>query len=54
MPMQKLKPFIKWVGEKLITDIDTLEIHSLHKKLKDSPQDIVKENLFLLKELIKK
>jgi len=43
-----------YLGEKLITDIDTLEIHSLHKKLKDSPQDIVKENLDLLKELIKK
>ena len=43
-----------YLGEKLITDIDTLEIHSLHKKLKDSPQDIVQNNLDLLKELIKK
>ena len=43
-----------YLGEKLITNIDDIDIHSLHRKLKDSPQDIMKENLDLLKELIKK
>ena len=42
-----------YLGEKLITNIDDIDIHSLHKKIKDSPQDIVKENLDLLKEIIR-
>tara|TARA_A100001037_G_C14539166_1_gene366576 strand:- start:41 stop:400 length:360 start_codon:yes stop_codon:yes gene_type:complete len=42
-----------YLGEKLITNIDDGGLHSLHKKLKDTPQDIVKENLDLLKEIIK-
>ena len=42
-----------FLGTSKINSIEGLEIHSIHKKLQDSKQDILSENLDLLKKIIK-